>query len=89
MKRGIVIITLLFYGIMAVFCNSYRLKVATGEKTRADGTTFHTWDRTELSEQSFNKLKDTDFKNAKVTKKGNATHYSIEKDGDEYGVYRE
>ena len=98
MRRTIVLIVLAMYGIMAVFCNSYKLKVATGEKTRRDGSTFHTWDRTELSEASFNKLKDTDFKDAKVTKRGNATIYSIEKDGlpmvltvieDEYGVYRE
>lgn len=99
MRRAIVLIVLAMYGIMTVFSNSYKLKVATGEmRTRRDGTEFHVWDRTELSEASFNKLRDTDFKDAKVTKRGNATIYSIEKDGlpmvltvieDEYGVYRE
>ena len=82
MRRTIVLIVLAFYGIMSVFCNSYKWKAQTGEtRTRKDGTIFHVWDRTDLSEATFNKLKETDFKNARVVKRDNGTVYIIEKDG--------
>lgn len=86
MKRGLVFIVLAMYGIMAAFCNSYKWKSQTGEtRTRKDGTTFHVWDRMDLSERKFNELKESDFKNARVVKReddtGRYTHYIIEKDG--------
>lgn len=86
MKRAIVLIVLAMYGIMAAFCNSYKYKAQTGEtRTRKDGTTFHVWDRMDLSERRFNELLNTDFKNARVVKHEDDTkrytNYSIEKDG--------
>lgn len=82
MKRTLVFIVLAMYGIMAVFCNSYKWKAQTGEtRTRKDGTTFNIWDRKDLSESTFNELRDTDFKDARVVKRDNSTHYIIEKDG--------
>lgn len=82
MRRTIVLIVLAMYGIMSVFCNSYKWKAQTGEtRTRQDGTIFHVWDRMDLSEATFNKLKATDFKDARVVKRDNSTAYIIEKDG--------
>lgn len=82
MKKGLVLIVLAMYGIMAAFCNSYKYKAQTGEtRTRKDGTTFHVWDRMDLSERKFNELKESDFKNARVVKRDNVTNYIIEKDG--------
>ena len=86
MKRGIVLIVLAMYGIMSAFCNSFKWKAQTGEtRTHKDGTTFHIWDRMDLSERKFNELKESDFKNARVHKHEDDTkrytNYIIEKDG--------
>lgn len=82
MKKGLVLIVLAMYGIMAAFCNSYKYKAQTGEtRTRKDGTTFHVWDRMDISKSEFNRLLNTDFKNARVVKRDNGTVYIIEKDG--------
>lgn len=82
MKRAIVLIILAMYGIMGAFCNSYKWKSQTGEtRTRKDGTTFHVWDRMDLSEAEFNRLLKTDFKDARVFKREGITNYIIEKDG--------
>ena len=86
MKRGIVVILLMVYGIMGAFCNSYKWKAQTGEtRQRRDGSTYHVWDRMDLSERKFNELKESDFKNARVVKHEDDTrhytNYIIEKDG--------
>lgn len=82
MRRTIVLIVLAFYGIMAAFCNSYKYKAQTGEtRTRKDGTTFHVWDRMDISKSEFNRLLNTDFKDARVFKREDITNYVIEKDG--------
>lgn len=82
MKKGLIIIALAMYGVMAAFCNSYKYKAQTGEtRTRKDGTTFHVWDRMDLSERKFNELKESEFKDARVVKRDGVTNYIIEKDG--------
>ena len=86
MRRGLVFIVLAMYGVMAMFGNSYKWKAQTGEtRTRKDGTTFHVWDRMDLSERKFNELKESDFKNARVARHEDDTkrytNYIIEKDG--------
>lgn len=82
MRRTIVLIVLAMYGIMSVFCNSYKWKAQTGEtRTRQDGTIFHVWDRMDISKSEFNRLLNTDFKDARVFKREDITNYVIEKDG--------
>lgn len=82
MKKGIVFILLVMYGIMAAFCNSYKWKAQTGEtRTRKDGTIFHVWERKDITEEEFKTLKNSEFSKARIVKRDGATNYIIEKDG--------
>ena len=83
MKKSIIaFIMVLIWGAWFVNADVYKWKAQTGEtRTRRDGTTYNIWDRTDLSEATFNELKDTEFKDARVVENEYATHYIIEKDG--------
>lgn len=89
MKKSIIaFIMVLIWGTWFVNADVYKWKAQTGERTRRDGTIYHIWDRVDLSEATFNKLRGTDFKDARVVEHEYATHYIIEKDGKQIVLMR-